>query len=263
MKKACALILALLLCVGLAQAEGWRDDLSPAKPYKGVPEVNLSEEFGYMMFYPNEDLSVQYGCGRLFFYVPREDVQIGSGTFYVYTEEDGEILHFAVDAEGAVVSRSLSSEELDAMMWGGGTCFEFVLPRSLDIGKTYFVNMTRGCLVTEGGVDSPELGGNDAWRFAVEGAFGVNAMEYRRPLSNGDYEEGVQRPVAGDEIRLDVVLGGDAVSAVPYGYDGSVDFELTAITADGEVIGTVTAENPQWGIIFLDAQGNALGQVEF
>lgn len=263
MKKVCALILALMLCAGIAQAEGWQGDLSPARPYTGLPEVNQSENFGYMMFYPNEVMSAANGCARLFLYVPREDVKIGSGTFYLYTEEDGEVLQFAVENEGAVIQREIDSVELDAMLWGGGTCFEFVLPRSLELGKTYFANMTRGCLVTEDGVDSPELGGADAWRFDVTGAYGVSGMEYRHPFIDGSYEEGVQSPKAGDEIRFDLVLGGDAVTAVVYGYDASVDFKETTIESEGEVVGRVNAENPQWGVVFLDAQGNAIGQVEF
>ena len=263
MKRVWALILTLLLCAGMAQAEGWKDGKNPGQPYGGVPEVNLDEEFGYMMFYPTESMTAKNGCAKLLLYVPREDVQVGKGTFYVYTMEDGEIVSFQVEDEGATRPRAIETRELDAMLWGGGTCFEFVLPRSLEMGKTYFVNMTRGCLITEGGVDSPELGGSDAWRFAVEGDFGVNAMAYRRAKEGAKGEEDVCDPKAGDTIRFDLVLGGDAVKAVLYGYDDSVLFEETELEAEGEITGTVMADNPKWGVMFLDDQNNAVGQFEF
>ena len=58
------LALALLLsAAGLAEsAGGWREGLSAAKPYEGVPEVDLSERMGYMMFGPVNGKSIENSC---------------------------------------------------------------------------------------------------------------------------------------------------------------------------------------------------------
>lgn len=51
--------------------------------------------------------------------------------------------------------------------------------------------------------------------------------------------------------------------AVLYGYNGTVDFPIVMYEQSGEVCGKVLSENPAWGVIFLDAQGNELNKVEF
>ena len=84
MKKTMVLVLVLvMLCVGMAQAAEWTNGLSPSKPYPGVPEVDLNEIMGYMMFYPSVNMPKEYACQRLFIYLPREDVRAGKGTLYL------------------------------------------------------------------------------------------------------------------------------------------------------------------------------------
>lgn len=272
MKKAIALVMALMLCAGIAQAAEWEEGTSPGQPYPNMPEINLDEQMGYMMFYPTEKsgqgakMGIESACQRLYIYLPREDVKAGDGTLYLCSEEvkRGEIWKTSMNDTAAVTQRAIREEELDGLLWGGGTCFEVKLPRTLELGKTYFINMERGCIVSEGGVDSPEVGGTEAWRFTLEGDWGVNGMEYRRSLGNNKYEEGLLTPQAGDEIRFDLVLGGDAVAAVVNRFqDESVEFETTYYAESAEVTGVVTKENPQWFVMFLDDAGNELNRVEF
>ena len=272
MKKAIVLALALMMLVSVAQAAEWAEGTSPSQPYPGVPKINLEEQIGYMMFYPKDKpeqgvkLGVENACQRLYIYLPREDVKAGSGTFYLCSEEvkRGELWKTAMNNTAAVTQRPITEEELDSLLWGSGTCFEIKLPQTLELGTTYFINMERGCIITDSGVDNPEVGGTDAWRFQLEGEWGVSKMTYRRPLGGGKYEEDQLTPQAGDEIRFDLVLGGDAVAAVVNRFqDESVEFEEQYFTESCEVTGIVTKENPQWFVTFLDASGNALNRVEF
>lgn len=263
MKRIAALLLAaLVLCVGAAQAE-WQEGMSPAKPYENVPEINLDEQMGYMMFFPREGNAIDYACQRLYIYLPREDVKAGEGTFYLMNEQDGVIWSTEMTNTEAITQRSINAAELEGLMWGGGMCFEILLPKTLELGKPYFVNMTRGCIVAENGVENVQIGGTDSWVITVEGDFGVSGMEYRRAKNNGSYEEQLLKPQAGDEIRFDLVLGGDAVIASIYDLNGSVEFEQTTFTASGEVIGEVVLEELSWGVVFLDSENKVLGRVEF
>lgn len=264
MKKLVAFVLVtLLLCTTVALAEGWGDGKSPSKPYPTLPEVDLDLQFGYMMLYPQANFAAEYACQRLYVYVPREDVVVGEGTLYLRAENGDLILETAMTNADVVRQRTITPEELVGLIWGGGTCFEIRVPKSLTLGATYFVNMESGCLVTEGGVKSTQIGGTDQWRFTVTGDFGVSNMEYRRPLENGKYEKEIVAPQAGDEIRFDLVLGGEAAYAALYSNTESVDFPTATYTESGEIIGSVMDDSPDWGVIFLDAQGNVLDQVEF
>lgn len=264
MKRMIAWMLALLMMgVSAAQAAEWPEGLSPAKPYSNEPEIDLNEKLGYMIFDPDVSLPVEHACQRLYIYLPREDVKAGEGTFYLLTEEDGEIWSTAMTNADAIIQRAISEQELDGLLWGGGTCFEILLPRTLELGKTYFVNMTRSCIVTEAGQENAQIGGADSWRFTVEGDYGVSGMTYRRAQGNGKYEEQILHPQPGDEIRFDLVLGGEAVMASLYQYGESVDFTVTAYTASGEIVGEVKSDSPDWGVAFLDAQGNILAKVAF
>lgn len=257
------ILVMLLMCAGVAQAAEWPEGMSPSKPYRNEPEIDLSEKLGYMMFDPDIGLPAEHACQRLYIYLPREDVHAGDGTFYLLTEEDGEIWSTAMNNTEAVAQRAISEEELEGLLWGGGSCFEILLPRTLELGRTYFVNMTRGCIVTEAGKENTQIGGTDSWRFTVTGDWGVSGMEYRRALETGRYEEQLVSPQPGDEIRFDLVLGGDAVMASVYQYDDSVDFVVTTYTTSGEIIGTVQSPSPSWGVVFLDSQGNILTKVAF
>ena len=262
MKKAIALLLVLLL-VGVAQAEQWPEGTSPSQPYRNVPSVDLSEQFGYLMLYPNANMSMEHFCQTLFIYTPREDVEATDATFYLCTEDNrnGAIWSTAMNNTDVITVRPITETEQVGLMWGSGTCFEIFLPESLTLGQSYFVNMEEGCIVSTDGVKSPTIGGTDSWVFTLEGDYGISAMQYRRPQGDG-YEEGVLTPKKGDELRFDLVLGGDAVAAVVYRGNEAVDFAVTNDDQTSEVIGQVTGENPVWGVLFMDAQGNLIDRIE-
>ena len=263
MKKASVLLLALLMIVNVAQAAQWRDGTSPSQPYAGVPQVNLSEEFGYLMFFPNMTIGAKNFCQKLLIYTPREDVRATDGEFHLCSEvkSRGSLWSTKMNDTEAVTVRPIDEEELTGLLWGGGTCFEILLPDTLTLGQSYFVNMDEGCIVSTDGVKSPTIGGTDSWAFTLEGDYGVSAMQYRRPQGKG-YEEGILTPKKGDEIRFDLVLGGNASTAIVYRNNESVEFDETYLGRSGEVIGRVTGESPSWGVMFLDALGNQVDRFE-
>ena len=259
MKKIIALTVALaLLMIGVqaASAEAW----NPGKPYSNVPEVDLTEQMGYMMFYPNKDMAPEGLCDRMYIFLPREDLEAGDGQLLLFTE-DSEVWRTRMSDESCVQLRMLTEDEKDSLLWQGGMCFEIALPRSLVIGKTYTVNLERECIVA-GNVSNAQIGGADAWTFEVQGDYGMSAIEYRRPLLNGQYEDMVTAPQAGDEVRFDLVLGGEAASAALYS-NGTVHFQPSYFTESGEVVGIVTGDSPSWGVIFMDADGNVVNQADF
>lgn len=261
MKRIIALALALLLLTGTASAE-WAEGMNSSKPYEGVPEVNLDEQIGYMMFYPQDGLPTVTACQRLYLYLPREDVQAGEGTLYLYNERGDEVWSTAMNDAEAVTVRSINAAELTGLLWASGTCFEVLLPRTLELGKTYYVNMARGCVVAENGVENAQLGGTE-WAIKMDSDYGVSGLEYRRKQDDGTWEEGILHPTAGDEIRFNLVLGGDATIAAIYKYNDSVDFLMTTFVESCEVIGEVTSDNLVWGVMFLDAWGKEIDRVEF
>ena len=262
MKRIAALILTVLtLCAGVAQAAGWEEGTGPAKPYPDVPEIDLEAQLGYMMFYPKDGMTVENACQRLYMYLPREDVRAGEGALTVISAQDGEVWRTPMNDTAVVTQRAINAAELDGLLWGGGTCFEIVLPRTLELGQTYSVELALGSIVTD--ADNASAGIDSSWTFTVAGDYGVSGMRYRRALGNGKYEEDVTDPQPGDEIRFDLELGGDAVVAAIYGYNGSVDFLTANFDVSCEVVGEVTADSPFWGVVFLDAQGVELNRVEF
>ena len=265
MKRTMAMLLTMLmLCTGTALAAQWREGTGPSKPYLIVPEVNLEKAIGYMMFFPSAHMRIEHACRQLILYLPREDVKVGDGTFYLRDEKGNAVWQTPMDDAQTVRQREITEDELDGLLWGGGTCFEFMLPKSLELGKPYHVTMTQGCIVsTDGKVASPEIGGADAWSFEVEGEYGVSEMEYRRPKENGRYEDGILNAQAGDEIRFTLQLGGDAVQATIYSHENTVSFLNAVHEESGEITGEVTADAPRWGVAFMDEMGNVLSQVDF
>ena len=259
MKRLIAVVLAMLmLCACAAQAAEWADGTSPSQPYSNQPAMDLTKNIGYMMFYPNSIATVETACQRLFIYMPREDVEAGDGTLSLYTEKGGKVWSTEMDDTEAITQRPITEAELTGLMWGGGTCFEILLPRSLDLNKDYYVNMTRNCIVSEdGAVDNPAVEGTSIWRFNIGGEYGVEGMEY---LRDG---ETTLTPASGDSIRFDLTLGGDAVSAVVYGYNDSVNFLTTMFSENCVVTGSVDGSAPSWGVAFRDAEGNEIERVDF
>ncbi len=264
MKKFVAFILAVLICTSTAFATEWVDGRSASKPYAGLPAVDLSEKLGYMMFYPNAKMIVEGCCRTLYVYLPRTDVKAGKGTLYLCSSEQGELLRLAFNDEQYVACRPMSDGELNGLMWGEGTCFEVTLPFTLGLNKNYFVNLSRDCVVTvDGKLGNPEIGGTEAWTFSTDADYGVSGMRYRRPLEEKGDEERVQFPKSGDEVALEILLGGPAVSAVLYCYDDSMDFDEVFFSESSSVTGRLVAGEPNWGVAFFDVDGNVLDMVDF
>ena len=70
-------------------------------------------------------------------------------------------------------------------------------------------------------------------------------------------------PVNGDRIHFDLLLGGDATSAVMYSENNSVFFDTQEYTESGAVTGTITGDEMFWGVVFLDENGAVLDYVTF
>ena len=259
MRKWIAVVLAMLLvCAGMAQAVEWAEGKSPGKPYANLPEIDLNKNIGYMIFSPSAIMPIQYACQRLFIFLPREDVKAGDGKLRLYASEGGEVWSTAMTNDVLITQRPIMEDELEGLMWGSGTCFEIKLPKTLDLGKSYYVNLDAGSLITaDDGLKNPAVIGDANWAFSVDGAFGVSGMEY---LRDG---ETALLPMSGDTIRFNLQLGGDAVSAVLIGYNDSVSFYSTKYTQSTVVTGSVTDDFPAWAVRFLDADDNVIEEVVF
>ena len=263
MKKLLAMFLAMMLFAVPAFAAEWGEGLSPAKPYPSVPEVDLTSSIGYMQFYPNAKAGDNaLGQKTLFIYLPREDVQAANnGSLILRSADRGEEWRVTFSNKDYIRMRPISEFGLEGLMWGSGVCFEIMLPVSPRLGASYTVELQPLCIVDAAGtIGNPAI--TDTWAFEAFGDYGVSELEYRRPKGDGQYEGGIGQPKAGDEIRFDLVLGGDAVLAALYVRSGA-EFVLTNFTESCEVIGTALDEDPYWGVIFLDADGEVLQQVEF
>lgn len=264
MKRWIALMLLIVMMVpAAATAASWEDGRSPSKPYLGVPEVDLEKTLGYMMFYPNSKMAAEHFCNKLMVYLPRSDVQAGKGRLFFCSVENGEELRFNFNDEQYVTLRDMTEDELDSLLWGEGKCFEITLPVSLKLGGSYFVNMERNCIVAGNGkVTNNVLGGTESWAFTMEGDYGAGNLQYRRLVKEEEYET-VLAPTPGDEVAFDITLGGDAKMAALYCWDDTMAFDSVTIKESGTVVGHVLKENPAWGIVFMDENGNELWQEIF
>ncbi len=264
MKKLIALFVALLLLYAVpASAAQWADGRSPQQPYLGVPAVDFTQTLGYMMFYPNAKMDVGTGVRTLFVYLPREDVYAGSGELTLRTQEDRDAWTIAFNDTQYVHQREMVEDELVSMQWGSGTCFEITLPVSVKIDRHYYVDLARDCIISnDNTVSNPARDGEETWSFDTKSEYGVSEMSYRRMLADGSYEEGIVNPQPGDEIRFDLVLGGEAKTAALFQLSGA-NFTTASYTESAEVIGSVTEDDPAWGVLFLDASGNQIAQITF
>lgn len=264
MKRWIALMLLVVLTFpAAALAASWEGGRSPSQPYIGVPEVDLETTLGYMMFYPNSTMPAEHFCKKLMVYLPRRDVKAGKGQLFLCSEESGEELRFNFNDEKYVRLRDMTEEELGSLLWGDGVCFEITLPESLKLGAGYFVNMERGCIVTSNGrVTNNSIGGTDSWAFTLLGDYGAGELRYRRQVKEEEYET-VLTPTKGNEVIFELILGGEAKMAALYCWDDTMAFDSVTLKESGTVVGQVLDENPAWGIVFMDEDGNELWQEMF
>ena len=62
----------------------------------------------------------------------------------------------------------------------------------------------------------------------------------------------------GDTITFELVMGGAAKTAVIFSENDSVRFDEIEFTESGTITGGVTKADVDWGVVFLDANGNTL-----
>ena len=282
MKKLVALILVCLFCMTTALAAEWAEGLSPAKPSKLKPEVDLNKSVGYWLLYPRAGLPAEFYCDVLEMYMPNPDIALGKGTATLWTAE-GPVCTMDFEDPTQVELRDLEETELQDLDWGSGVCVEIHLPISLKFGENYYVTMDEGALVTHGGaVKSMPIPYSDKveidkqyWTPSVTGDYGISGMYYSTPVDeNAEVEEGAEEedddaihpkytPVKGDVLDFDVVLGGDAKIAVLVSEDNSVFFDVAELQENGHVTGTLVGDAPDWGIVFADEEGNPVDYFQF
>ena len=59
-----------------------------------------------------------------------------------------------------------------------------------------------------------------------------------------------------------MVLGGDAKYAVMNSENGSVFFDTLEFSESGHVTGTITGDDMNWGVVFLDENGAVLDYIQ-
>ena len=277
MKKLFMLLLVCALCLGsTAIAAEWREGLSPAQPYSGVPELNLKETFGYCFFYPsqvNAKMNVSYFCDVLEIYMPNPDVRIGEGTVTLWDADNQQVCTMDVSDPEEAQLRDLEEEELEWLMWGTGDCLELYLPISLEIGKGYYVTIDEGIMVNGNNIKCPQIPvvegkplENQHWVPVLNGDFGISNLYYSAaPAEESDEgEEAAEEaapapkyhPVTGDIVHFDILVGGDAVAAVLYSENNSVLFDTIEFETSGHVTGVITDDDVRWGVVFVDADNN-------
>lgn len=265
MKKILALILILAMCVGAsAMAAEWAEGLGPQKPYSGSPEVDFNETFGYMMLMPMNGGTIVPGEKMLSIYLPREDVQAGEGELKLFTKENGLVEEIAVSAE-TIVGRALNDEELEGLMWGGGTVFEIKLAQPLEPNCNYYVQMSKGCIVSpDFEVASPAISGKKAWTFNTEVASYVENLTYCHMVEGQEEPTTVEAPLVGDTAKFTIVIGEDAAAAALYCDAGSFVPEFTYFEETTETTVRFPANGEvKWGVIFLDADGMGIYSVDY
>lgn len=279
MKKLVALILVcMLVCMATAYAAEWAEGLSPAQPYSGVPPIDLEETMGYMTMYPNANKNIVADCfcDVLEMYFPREDLVLGEGTLTLY-DEAGEVAVIDFANPDSVEIRPLEEVELDGLLWGGGSCVEIHLPVSLKFDTAYYVLMEENCFTAaDGKVTNPQISNVEAWIPQVVGDYGISGLYYSAPVEipagedDGEEEapaepEDVEYkivPEKGDVITFDLRMGGDAKYAVVYSENDSVAFDDLEYTESGIVKGSVISDELDWGVVFLDENGEILDIVD-
>lgn len=276
MKKLVALILVCLLCMATtAFAAEWAEGLSPAKPSNLKPAVDLNTTVGYWLPFPRSGLPAERYCDVLELYMPNPDVALGEGTATLWNA-DGEVAKVDFADPDQVEMRDLEEEELEIMHWGSGVCIEMHLPVSLAFGETYYVTMDEGTITSNGGkTKSMQIPYTDQlpleeqyWTPSVTGDFGVGGLYYSAaPAEPTDEEEDAAepaeeapaepklKPAKGDVVNFDVVLGGDAKTAIMYSENNSVYFETLEYTENSHVTGTITEDDVRWGVVFVDEAG--------
>ena len=262
MKKIIALVLISMLFATAAQAATWPEGRSAARPYEGTTEVDLTTTMGYILLHPRANvMPASSFCDTLTIYLPREDIKLAQGTARLYRGKE-EVASFDFTDPTHTHLRKLTEAELERLMWGGGVCVEMFLDVSLTIGEDYYVLMDEGCFTTtDETLKSLAITNPDAWKITVTGDFGVNGLFYAAPVEEGQQSVASIQHNVGDEIHFDLLMGGDAKTAVVYSDNDSVAFDARTFEESGAVTGVVTQKDLRWGVVFLNENGEPVGVV--
>ena len=313
MKRIIAILLVcMLLGSSAAFAAEWPAGRSPSQPYSGSPPVDLTKTMGYIILFPRVKLPARTFCDMLQVFMPREDVELGSGTVCLMQMVDGkpvEVCSTEVSGPGQASVRRMTEQELSALMWGSGVCVEIRLPKSLEFDvDNYFVTMEEGCFTAANGrLPSLTIAKPEAWNPVLQGDYGIGGLYYSEGapepehvaeaeeadeaeettgddiefIDEAEAEEEAEAepeptqepqpeedpvikavPEAGDRIDFDLVMGGGVAYAVIYSENGSVDFAELEYTQSGHVIGKVIRNDVSWGVVFLDADGKIVENLD-
>ena len=272
MKKWAAIILMIgFMASACAQAAQWPEGRSAAQPYAGTPPVDLEKTIGYIILYPRLKMVARNFCDKLVLFLPREDVELSHGLLRLMkSSEDAapeEIAAIDFSDPDSVTLRPMTEQEKESLIWGSGVCIEIRLPISLELNETgYYVTMEEGCFTAQNGaLSSLAIVNPEAWTPVIEGEYGVSGLYYvpfekATDEAPSEASRGTQ-PEPGDKICFDLVLGGDAAYAVIYSENDSVFFEEIEYTESQTVEGAVTKDPLNWGVVFLDENGNMLKAV--
>lgn len=258
------LLMGAMMAAG-CRAEGWEEGRSAEKPYQGVPAAEFSENIGYMIMYPSRDTTVDASIMQLFVYLPREDVRAGEGTLYLCSEEEGMEMEIAFNDSRRVIERAMTEEELSGLLWGSGTCFEVRLARSLELNKSYFINMTADCIVAPSyGNGNLEIGGTETWRFDTKADYGISRIALMDASGADEEPEWIapESAKAGDALTFQLDLSGNAVAASVFCPEEILSLqdnyfeESCTITADILATGAASL-----GVVFFDEKGEMLDHI--
>lgn len=256
MKRLVVICLAVMLLCANAYAATWADGLGPQKPYLGTPEVDFNETIGYMMLYPTNGDNVNVDeLHALKIYLPREDVEVGTGEISVKSKGIGLVEKIEITAE-TFVARPMTEEELEQMMWGCGTVFEIAMSKPLQINRDYYIEMSEGAIVsTEYEMVSPKISGRKEWYFNTDTDNYIDKLEYKRLVDGKEKPQKVETVQVGDFAEFDIIMDEETAYAVIFCDAGAIipaanHFEEgVKTTIDFPVEGTV-----EWGVAFFDAE---------
>jgi len=258
-----ACFIMILLCTTAYAAE-WPEGLSPQKPYTGTPEVDFQKTIGYMIMSPVKGSTVIPGTDMLSIYLPRMDVETGSGEIVVYNRTQGSKETIAVSAE-TMAARPMEESELQAMMWGSGTVFFVMLEKGLEPNCEYYVEMSEGCIVSpDYEAVSPEIKGKTKWYFNTNTKNIIEKMRYFREVDGKQTNIKAEEVREGDKVKFSIKMDEDAAIAAVYFDTGRIALDVSYYTENSEAVVTFPESGVvKWGVVFIDANGGVVGNAAF
>ena len=249
-----ALLIAIcIICTGAAVAEGtqesvfplWENGLSAQRPYEDLPEVDLTEKLGYMMFYPTNNSVADIGTKVLEIFFPRTDVSAGDGKISLLDKESGTLIASYPMSDGKHVAfAAASAKDLEWLGWETGMQALITLDASLFIDREYYVTFDKAAIVVRDyEIENPAMTTQRGWSFSTASNYGV---------------EGLTVNEDGNTI-VQIKLGGSAIEAYPFLIgEGDLNTDMDMLSENGSITIQASSGKVEWGIAFADANGNVL-----